>query len=172
MHRRSGLRCAHHFDPSRREARPLTRRHAVLQRRHCQQAASDDARHLTADLVMARPNARRHKRWHRDDRGWRRAPACDLLRWGQLWRQVTTATPFGARDGRKDKEPWESFKLTAAGIQCQEDAMCTLTIRRRLFVAMGCYRHQQRNDQAISSALKLTPPKAAKAGRPYLNVAS
>lgn len=60
MHRRSGLRCAHHFDPSRREARPLTRRHAVLQRRHCQQAASNDARRLTAGLVMARPHARRH----------------------------------------------------------------------------------------------------------------
>jgi len=60
MHRRSGLRCAHHFGPSRREARPLTRRHAVLQRRHCQQAASNDARRLTAGLVMARPHARRH----------------------------------------------------------------------------------------------------------------
>lgn len=55
------LRCAHLFDPSRREASPLTRRHAVLQRRHCQQAASNDARRLTAGLVMTMPHARRYR---------------------------------------------------------------------------------------------------------------
>ena len=42
--RRSGPRSAHHFAASLPAARPLTRRRAVIERRHCQQAASNDAR--------------------------------------------------------------------------------------------------------------------------------
>ena len=42
--RRSDPRSAHHFAASRGEKPPLTRRRAVVQRRHCQQAASNDAR--------------------------------------------------------------------------------------------------------------------------------
>ena len=51
-HRRSGLRWAHHFAPSLREPPRLTRRRAVLQRRHCQQAASNDARRSTRVVVV------------------------------------------------------------------------------------------------------------------------
>ena len=43
----------------------------------------------------------------------RQAPNRDLLRSTELQRRVTTATPFGARDGREVKEPWERFELTA-----------------------------------------------------------
>ena len=41
------------------------------------------------------------------------APGRELLRSIELQRRVTTATPFGARDGREGKEPWERFELTA-----------------------------------------------------------
>ena len=43
----------------------------------------------------------------------RQAPRRDLLRSMELHRRVTTATPFGARDGRKGKEPRERLELTA-----------------------------------------------------------
>ena len=43
-HRRSDPRSAHHFAASRGEKPPSTRRRAVVERRHCQQAASNDAR--------------------------------------------------------------------------------------------------------------------------------
>ena len=46
--RRSGPRSAHHFAASRGEKPRLTRRHAVVERRHCQQAASNDARFCPA----------------------------------------------------------------------------------------------------------------------------
>ena len=42
--RRSGPRSARHFAASRGEKPLLTRRRAVVERRHCQQAASNDAR--------------------------------------------------------------------------------------------------------------------------------
>ena len=45
--------------------------------------------------------------------GQRQAPGHDLLRSIKLQRRVTTATPFGARDGHEVKEPRERFELTA-----------------------------------------------------------
>ena len=153
MHRRSGLRCAHHFAPSLREPPPLTRRPAVLQRRHCQRAASNDARRSTCVVVVrcphradawsvinvagpARPRDATEPRRacegklspHVERRapskgcvhpctvkiaGRHRASGRNLLRSIELQRRVTTATPFGARDGREGKEPRERMELTA-----------------------------------------------------------
>ena len=154
-HRRSGLRCAHHFAPSLREPPRLTRLGAVLQRRHCQQAACDDAgrfacigvvpsRHRAEALsaidvaghatprnadgsgrfAQMRGSFRRRSRDARRAKGCahpgivkiadrRQAPRRDLLRSIELQRRVTTATPFGARDGHEGKEPWKRFELTA-----------------------------------------------------------
>ena len=58
--RRSSPRSAHHFAASLRAAPLLTRRHAVVERRHCQQAASNDARVLTGHRARARDHAHRH----------------------------------------------------------------------------------------------------------------
>ena len=46
--RRSDPRSAHHFAASRGEKPPFTRCRGVVERRHCQQAASDDARDCSA----------------------------------------------------------------------------------------------------------------------------
>ena len=127
----------------------------MLQRRHCQQAASNDARRLTAVVVVPsrhradalsaidvaghamprnadgprrftqmRGSFRRRSRDVRRAKGCvhpgivkvtgrRQAPGRDLLRSIELQRRVSTATPFGARDGHEGKEPWESVQLNA-----------------------------------------------------------
>ena len=58
--RTSGPRSARHFAASRGEKPLLTRRRAVVQRRHCQQAAGNDARVFTALCLGKGASARAH----------------------------------------------------------------------------------------------------------------
>ena len=63
--------------------------------------------------------------------GRRQAPGRDLLRSIELRRRVTTATPFGARDGHEGKEPRESIQWKARVDVRQEDATRTWALWRR-----------------------------------------
>ena len=61
----------------------------------------------------------------------RQAPGRDLLRAIELRRRVTTATPFGARDGHEGKEPRESIQWKTRVDVRQEDATRTWALWRR-----------------------------------------
>ena len=64
----------------------------------------------------------------------RQAPGRDLLRAIELRRRVTTATPFGARDGHEGKEPRESIQWTARVDVRQENTARIWAVCRRFRV--------------------------------------
>ena len=104
---------------SRRSMSPATRCRAMQTGRVVSRTSGDRCRRRSRDVQRAKgcvhPGIVKIARR-------RQAPHCDLLRSMELQRRVTTATPFGARDGREDKEPHGSAQLTGQSRAGQPDS--------------------------------------------------